>query len=150
MPKGKRITKKKRGRPATGQDPVRAVRLSNEVWDLLEFWRTAAYYPDVCTRSEFIRSLVIEGINRLNRSRSHANAVRATVNRIDAEGPTFTAEKEKAFTEAIKERRVSFEGACDLPWDDYFAYRDKHGCEPLNESDRAYAAAYSSCAVPQK
>ena len=45
---------KKRGRPATGKDPVRTVRLRDDVWDALNAMAEAAEQ----TRSEAIRNVL--------------------------------------------------------------------------------------------
>jgi hypothetical protein len=57
--KKKRITKK-RGRPATGQDPVTAIRLSPELRNTVDAW--AARQTDKPNRSEAIRRLVELGL----------------------------------------------------------------------------------------
>jgi hypothetical protein len=57
--KKKRITKK-RGRPATGQDPVTAIRLSAELRNTVDAW--AARQTDKPSRSEAIRRLVELGL----------------------------------------------------------------------------------------
>jgi hypothetical protein len=48
------------GRPATGRDPVTAIRLSPEMRDTVDQW--AARQPDKPTRSEAIRRLVELGV----------------------------------------------------------------------------------------
>jgi hypothetical protein len=48
------------GRPATGQDPVTAVRLSKEMRAAIDAWRRKR--PDLPTRSEAIRRLVGLGL----------------------------------------------------------------------------------------
>ena len=48
------VTPKKRGRPATGKDPVRTVRLPDDVWDALNAMAEAAEQ----TRSEAIRNVL--------------------------------------------------------------------------------------------
>jgi Ribbon-helix-helix protein, copG family len=47
---------KKRGRPATGQDPVTAIRLSPEMRDAIDAW--AAKQEDKPPRSEAIRRMI--------------------------------------------------------------------------------------------
>jgi hypothetical protein len=54
------ILKKKAGRPATGSDPVRAIRLSDEFLSNVDAW--AAKQPDEPGRSEAIRRLVEIGL----------------------------------------------------------------------------------------
>jgi hypothetical protein len=54
------IPKKKRGRPATGNDPVTALRLSRELTKAIENW--AADQEDEPNRSEAIRRLVELGL----------------------------------------------------------------------------------------
>ena len=50
------VVRKKRGRPATGQDPVSAIRLSPALRSAIEAW--AKQQPDKPSRSEAIRQLV--------------------------------------------------------------------------------------------
>lgn len=52
----KKIVPKKRGRPATGKDPVTAIRLSNEMRGRIDAW--AGGQADKPGRSEAIRRLV--------------------------------------------------------------------------------------------
>ena len=56
------IPKKKRGRPATGKDPVTALRLSPALTDAIEAW--AARQNDEPNRSEAIRRLVEIGLSK--------------------------------------------------------------------------------------
>jgi metal-responsive CopG/Arc/MetJ family transcriptional regulator len=51
------VVRKKRGRPATGQDPVTAIRLSPELRSTIDDWRRKQ--PDQPSRSEAIRRLAI-------------------------------------------------------------------------------------------
>jgi hypothetical protein len=145
----KRSTKKKPGRPATGQDPVTAVRLPPELLAELDLWRPA--YPDVRSRSDFIRSMIIDGLNaakrrQKRRARDYEDGTRT---RLTAGGAVFTADRERQFTEVIKDRML-YEGACDLPWPEYVAFRKKHSCKPLTDSDLAYLAEWTPCAVNPK
>jgi metal-responsive CopG/Arc/MetJ family transcriptional regulator len=50
------LPKKKRGRPATGKDPVSAIRLSLPLRAAIDNW--ANQQPDKPSRSEAIRQLV--------------------------------------------------------------------------------------------
>jgi hypothetical protein len=50
------VVRKKRGRPATGQNPVSAIRLSPALRSAIETW--AKQQPDKPSRSEAIRQLV--------------------------------------------------------------------------------------------
>src|SRR5258708_797999 len=55
------VTQKRRpGRPATGHDPARSVRLSDEIIDRIEKW--AMRQQDKPPRSEAIRRLVQRGL----------------------------------------------------------------------------------------
>ncbi len=54
------LQKKARGRPATGRDPVTAIRLSQEMRDAVDGW--AAKQEDGPGRSEAIRRLVEIGL----------------------------------------------------------------------------------------
>lgn len=61
MPKPVRaISKKKRGRPATGRDPVTAIRLPEDLRVRVEAW--AAKLNDTPSRSEALRRLVEIGL----------------------------------------------------------------------------------------
>jgi hypothetical protein len=57
---GRKKTKKKRGRPATGRDPVTAIRLPEDLRVRVEAW--AAGLGDTPSRSEAIRRLVEIGL----------------------------------------------------------------------------------------
>ena len=56
--------KKKRGRPATGRDPVTAIRLPEDLRVRVEAW--AAKQGDAPSRSEAIRRLVEIGLASVN------------------------------------------------------------------------------------
>jgi len=60
MPKLRTGPKKKRGRPATGRDPVTAIRLPEDLRVRVEAW--AAIQNDKPSRSEAIRRLVEMGL----------------------------------------------------------------------------------------
>ncbi len=54
------VPEKRRGRPATGRDPVTAIRLSPEMRETVDAW--ASRQPDTPSRSEAIRRLVELGL----------------------------------------------------------------------------------------
>jgi hypothetical protein len=56
----KNVVRKRPGRPATGQDPVTAIRLSKELRETVDAW--AAEQDDEPGRSEAIRRLVEIGL----------------------------------------------------------------------------------------
>ena len=56
----KNVLRKRPGRPATGQDPVTAIRLSPEMRETVDAW--AARQPDKPSRSVAIRRLVELGL----------------------------------------------------------------------------------------
>jgi hypothetical protein len=56
------VPEKRRGRPATGRDPVTAIRLSSEIRETVDQW--AARQPDTPSRSEAIRRLVEMGLKK--------------------------------------------------------------------------------------
>lgn len=60
MPSINVLPKKRRGRPATGNDPVSAIRLSQEIRGAVDRW--ASRQKDVPSRSEAIRRLVELGL----------------------------------------------------------------------------------------
>lgn len=66
----KRTTKKGPGRPATGQDPVTAIRLSVDMRAALDDWRRGQ--PDLPSRSEAIRRLVEAALKASPRQRKAA------------------------------------------------------------------------------
>jgi len=63
MSRKKVIQKKKRGRPATGQDPLAALRLPTELLREIDNWRRAQ--PGLPSRSAAIRYLVECGLKSL-------------------------------------------------------------------------------------
>jgi hypothetical protein len=56
----KEVTPKKRGRPATGNDPIRTFRMSDEKVAEIDAW--AARQPDKPSRSEALRRLIDLGM----------------------------------------------------------------------------------------
>jgi hypothetical protein len=63
MPASKKsVVRKRPGRPATGQDPVTAIRLSEELRANVDAW--AAAQEDAPGRSEAIRRLVELGLKK--------------------------------------------------------------------------------------
>ncbi len=62
----KNVLRKRRGRPATGQDPVTAIRLSSELRNEVDVW--AAKQADKPSRSESIRRLVELGLASAQRA----------------------------------------------------------------------------------
>lgn len=68
--------KKKRGRPATGRDPVTAIRLPEELRVRVEAW--AATLHDTPSRSEAIRRLVELGLASVRAARPHNRKSAAT------------------------------------------------------------------------
>jgi Arc/MetJ-type ribon-helix-helix transcriptional regulator len=56
------LPKKRRGRPATGKDPVSAIRLSEELRAAIDKW--ALKQKDKPSRSEAIRRLVEMALKR--------------------------------------------------------------------------------------
>ncbi|WFU40147.1 hypothetical protein QA640_39035 [Bradyrhizobium sp. CB82] len=56
----KRVIPKKRGRPATGNDPVRSLRMPDELMDRIDTW--SANQEDRPSRAESIRRLVELGL----------------------------------------------------------------------------------------
>jgi hypothetical protein len=56
----KKVTPKRRGRPATGKDPARTFRLSDELIATVDAW--AVSQDDAPGRSEAIRRLVELGL----------------------------------------------------------------------------------------
>jgi hypothetical protein len=67
----KSVVRKKRGRPATGQDPVTAIRLSSELRKNVDAW--AAIQIDDPGRSEAIRRLVELGLASARRTGARTN-----------------------------------------------------------------------------
>jgi hypothetical protein len=52
--------KRKPGRPATGQIPIRSIRMSDELWDAIARWRRSR--PDMATQNAAIRYLLVEAL----------------------------------------------------------------------------------------
>ena len=67
----KNVVRKRRGRPATGQDPVTAIRLSSELRENVDAW--AARQSDEPGRSEAIRWLVELGLASAQRTGARTN-----------------------------------------------------------------------------
>ena len=59
-PSKKNVVRKRPGRPATGQDPVTAIRLSKELRETVDMW--ANMQADQPGRSEAIRRLLELGL----------------------------------------------------------------------------------------
>jgi metal-responsive CopG/Arc/MetJ family transcriptional regulator len=55
------VSRKKRGRPATGQHPIMAVRLPQELIERIDEWMKAC---DARSRSDAIRQLIELGLDR--------------------------------------------------------------------------------------
>jgi hypothetical protein len=72
----KNLVRKRPGRPATGQDPVTAIRLSGDMREAIDHW--AAKQDDEPGRSEAIRRLIELGLanaqsaRRLTDAKTHA------------------------------------------------------------------------------
>jgi hypothetical protein len=62
-------SKKKRGRPATGRDPVTAIRLPEELRVRVEAWATTE--RDTPSRSEAIRRLIEHGLAAVRGAKPH-------------------------------------------------------------------------------
>jgi hypothetical protein len=80
--------------------------------------------------------------------RDHAEYVREeTQRRADRNAPLLapmTPEKEQEYTRLIKSREL-YEGACDLSWQEYFAYRGQHpDCAPLSRDELDYANMWTA------
>ena len=58
----KKAAQKKRGRPATGMDPVTAIRLSPELKAAIDAWAVEA--GDPVSRSQAIRQILSEYLKR--------------------------------------------------------------------------------------
>jgi hypothetical protein len=67
------LPKKGRGRPATGRDPVTAIRLSKQLRETVDKW--AAQQEDQPGRSEAIRRLVELGLTAKTKYRPSSAAV---------------------------------------------------------------------------
>jgi hypothetical protein len=93
MAKSIGVVPKKRGRPATGRDPVTAIRLSMELRAAIDSW--AARQEDKPPRFEAIRRLVEQALTR------QAKADRRV--RPGAKLPDWLAEQ--ALTSQAKKRR---------------------------------------------
>jgi hypothetical protein len=61
------VLQKKRGRPATGTDPVTAIRLSPELRERIDAW--AAQQEDQPPRSEAIRRMIEQALDSPRKKR---------------------------------------------------------------------------------
>jgi hypothetical protein len=115
------ILKKKAGRPATGNDPVCAIRLSDEFLTKVDAW--AAKQDDEPGRSEAIRRLVELGLkvktparpvsNPTRKLRAQELATKAIEKMIDpSAAPEERAQRRRRLTKGPTEFR---EGRVDLP-----------------------------------
>ena|SRR5437016_5968985 len=68
----KNVVRKRPGRPATGQDPVTAIRLSKEMRAAVDAW--AAAQDDELGRSEAIRRLIELGLTVRTKSKQRPTA----------------------------------------------------------------------------
>jgi len=83
----KKVTPKKRGRPATGRDPARTFRLSDQLIESVDAW--ASNQQDQPSRSEAIRRLVEIGLTtRSGAVRAKDLATKAVERIIDPSVPT--------------------------------------------------------------
>jgi hypothetical protein len=109
----KKVIPKKRGRPATGNDPVRAMRLSDEFIATVDGW--AAQQNDAPSRSEAIRRLVELGLAKEparpvgkpgRRTRARELAISAIERMIDAAAaPEERAQRRQRLTKGPPEFR---------------------------------------------
>ena len=58
----------------------------------------------------------------------------------------FTTDDECGYTSLVKKRRLR-EGACDLRWSDYFAFREANKCERLTANDMRYLSQWTGCPI---
>jgi Arc/MetJ-type ribon-helix-helix transcriptional regulator len=122
MAKPKKVLRKKgRGRPATGRDPVTAIRLSKELRETVDKW--ADSQDDQPSRSEAIRRLVELGLKvkapaktaskpgrRLRAQELAANAIEKMID--PAAPPEESAQRRRRLTKGPSEFR---EDRVDLP-----------------------------------
>jgi hypothetical protein len=109
----KNVVRKRRGRPATGQDPVTAIRLSPELRQNVDGW--AAKQSDQPKRSEAIRRLVELGLAKEparpvgkpgRRTRARELAITAIEKLIDAAAaPEERAQRRQRLTKGPPEFR---------------------------------------------
>jgi hypothetical protein len=94
----KRNTLKRRGRPATGQDPVTAIRLSSELRALIDAW--AKRQENKPGRSDAIRRLIERGLaaepQRAMSKKSSAEASAMAGNQIDRMGDKGATDEQRA------------------------------------------------------
>jgi hypothetical protein len=104
MARSTRAPAKKRGRPATGRDPVSAIRLSPDLIATIDKW---AARNDVSSRSEAIRRLVEVGLAQAppvkRRSRKAASKASEMAGRqIDKIGDPSATDEERQ----LRKRRL--------------------------------------------
>jgi Arc/MetJ-type ribon-helix-helix transcriptional regulator len=109
MAKSITVVRKKRGRPATGQDPVSAIRMSEELTRRIDQWAVA---HKVASRSEAIRHLVELGLASRpapgRNSKATAQASELAAREIDRLSDTSVTVEEHA---ARKRRLIKGPGA---------------------------------------
>jgi hypothetical protein len=59
---------------------------------------------------------------------------------------THAADEERRLTLLVKKRGL-YEGACDLPWAEYFKFREMNNCEALTPDDIRYLSQWTRCPV---
>jgi len=93
------VPKKRRGRPATGRDPVTAIRLSKELRETVDKW--AVRQDDQPGRSEAIRRLVELGLTVKSAARptakAAARAAELAAKAIDKHADTSAPSAEREF-----------------------------------------------------
>jgi hypothetical protein len=128
-------------------------------------WADTPFGPQVKAARE-ARAIISQTNNRVDQLMAKAKAAiqRGDAATRDAEAHYSKAEKlalirhqkamelsgpemEQQYTALIQDRQL-YEGACELPWSRYFAYRDQHPeCTPLTSEDLAYVGQWTSAAA---
>jgi Arc/MetJ-type ribon-helix-helix transcriptional regulator len=107
----KKATPKRRGRPATGKDPTRTFRLSDEFIAAVDVW--AAGQGDSPSRSEAIRRLVELGLTVRSKTRPTGRLRAAVVadlaaEAIDSLGPKVkTKAKQPSAARAVRAKELA-------------------------------------------
>jgi hypothetical protein len=108
MRASKKAVPKKRGRPATGKDPVTAIRLSVELRNRVDAW--AADQADHPKRSEAIRRLVERALASAQPVARHSKKTAAHAHEIAAQTIDSIVDKSAPPQEQEKRKRRLLKG----------------------------------------
>jgi metal-responsive CopG/Arc/MetJ family transcriptional regulator len=100
----KNVVRKKRGRQATGQDPVTAIRLSSQLRKKVDVW--AAKQPKEPSRSQAIRQLVELGLASAQGARARGKNVAKASEMAGQEIDRLADQSATAEEQQLRKRRL--------------------------------------------